>query len=64
MSFNDYLDFLKDSVTSLATYWDVIGHQHPYIEDIQKGLSHDDPFVLYKASIAATLLLEDQKIYH
>ena len=63
-TFNDYLAFLRDSLQNLAEYWQKIGHDDPYIEDIRLGLCHRDPFILYKASIAAALLLEDPSIYH
>lgn len=63
-SFNDYLIFLRNSIKNLAEYWEKIGHEDPHIKDISIGLHHQDPFIIYKASIAATLLLEDQSIYH
>ncbi len=63
-SFNEYLTFLRDSIKNLSEYWQKIGHSNPYIKDICVGLNHQDPFIIYKASIAATLLLEDQSIYH
>jgi hypothetical protein len=63
-SFNDYLHFLRESIAYLAEYWQKIGHDNPHIGDISEGLNHDDPFVIYKASIAATLLLENRLIYH
>lgn len=63
-SFNEYLHFLRESIAYLAEYWQTIGRDNPHIEDISVGLNHCDPFVIYKASIAATLLLEDRLIYH
>lgn len=63
-SFNDYIVFLKDAISILSEYWDKIGRRHPYIKDIQDGLNHSDPFIIYKACIAASLLLEDRRIYH
>jgi len=49
---------------NLAHYWRVIGRDNPHIKDICMGLNHKDPFIIYRASIAATLLLEDRSIYH
>lgn len=63
-SFNEYIDFLKESLKVLSQYWAVTGRKHPYLKDVQRGLDHADPFVMHKASIAATMLLEDPKIYH
>lgn len=63
-SFNEYLIFLRESIENLAEYWQIIGHDNPHIKDINAGLNHVDPFIIYKASIAATMLLEDRSIYH
>ena len=63
-SFNEYLHFLRESIQNLEEYWQKIGHRNPHIKDIHAGLNHIDPFIIYKASIAATLLLEDRSIYH
>jgi len=63
-SFNEYLSFLRESIQNLADYWNSIGHEDPRIKDIFAGLHHQDPFIIYKASIAATLLLEDRSLYH
>jgi len=63
-TFNEYLSFLRESMHGLASYWQAIGHRNPHIKDICVGLNHKDPFITYKASIAATLLLSDQSIYH
>ena len=63
-TFNDYILYLRESLENLSEYWDKIGHRDPYIQDIRKALKHADPFVLYNASIAATLILQDSSIYH
>lgn len=63
-TFNEYLTFLRASIENLVEYWQKIGHENPHIKDIFMGLNHSDPFIIYKASIAASLLLEDKSIYH
>ena len=63
-SFNEHIDFLKDMLNMLSKYWSATGRYHPYLKDIQVGLEHADPFIIHKASIAASLLIEDRKIYH
>lgn len=63
-SFGEYIIFLRESLKMLAEYWEKIGRRHPYVNDIREGLDHKDPFILYKATLAATLLLEDKRIYH
>lgn len=62
--FNEYLFFLRESMDNLSDYWHKVGHFNPHIKDIRKALRHTDPFVIYKASIAATILLSDRSIYH
>ncbi|MEI8296369.1 MAG: hypothetical protein WCG04_07640 [Alphaproteobacteria bacterium] len=63
-TFNDYLAFLRESLGLLSSYWQIIGHEDPHIHQICRGLEHPDPFVMYHASIAATVLLNDKSIYH
>lgn len=63
-SFQDYLVILRESIQNLFEYWQLIGRKNPHIEDIRAGLHHKDPFIIYKATMAATALLEDKSIYH
>ena len=63
-SFNEHIDFLKDMLNMLSKYWTATGRYHPYLKDIQVGLEHADPFIMHKASIAASMLIEDRRIYH
>lgn len=55
---------LRESIQNLFEYWQLIGRKNPHIEDIRAGLHHKDPFIIYKATMAATALLEDKSIYH
>lgn len=63
-SFNDYLSYLRDSIKALQEYWVKTGKKHPHVNTIKEGLNDKDPFIVHKASIAATLLLNNKKIYH
>jgi hypothetical protein len=63
-SFNEYILFLRDTLYNLVEYRQKIGHPHLRVKAIYKDLSNADPFILYQASLAATLLLEDASIYH
>lgn len=63
-SFNEYLFFLRETIDNLSDYWRKVGHFNPHIKDIKKALHHADPFVMYKASIAATVMLSEKSIYH
>lgn len=62
--FGEYLIFLRESIQYLCDYWQMIGHKNPHIDDIRAGLYHKDPFIIYRATMAATALLEDKSIYH
>lgn len=63
-NFNEYLAFLRDSLSNLSDYWQTIGYDDPHISHICEALEHADPFILYSASIAATVMLNDKSIYH
>ncbi|MFO1257083.1 MAG: hypothetical protein U1E78_01465 [Gammaproteobacteria bacterium] len=63
-SFLAYVDFLRESLDNLSDYWSKSGFYHPQIRQITEALHDDDPFILYGATIAASILLEDQSIYH
>ena len=63
-SFNEYLYFLRESMDNLSDYWHKVGHFNPHIKGIRKALHHNDPFIIYKASIAATIMLAEKSIYH
>ncbi len=63
-NFNDYLFFLRETMDNLSDYWHKVGHFNPHIKGIKKALHHSDPFVIYKASIAATLMLSEKSLYH
>lgn len=64
VSFNEYLNFLRESMQNLADYYNKIGEDKPDLSYIREGLQHSDPFVIYKASIAASIMLDDPALYH
>lgn len=64
IGFDEYLDYLRESIDGLWTYFDNIGHDDPNISRIKLALNNPDPFVVYRASLAATVLLSDKSIYH
>ena len=63
-SFEDYIHYLRDAICTLSDYWVQSGQYHPQIKQIEDALHDEDPFILYGATIAASLLLEDRSIYH
>jgi hypothetical protein len=63
-TFQEYIAFLSDSMLFLEEYKTKIGCYKNHVTDVRKALENGDPFVTYKASIAATLLLADNSLYH
>lgn len=63
-TFKEYLRFLRDTMGFLEEYRAKTGNYRNLIKDVRDGLEHADPFVTYKASIAATMLLADNSLYH
>ena len=63
-SFEEYIDFLRESMDNLFDYWSKSGYYHPQVKQIHEALHDEDPFIVYGATIAASLLLEDNSIYH
>jgi len=63
-NFNEYLQYLRESMDNLHEFGTKAGRKNMRVELIRRALKHSDPFILYKASIAATLVLKDKSIYH
>jgi len=64
---NDYLnhiEFLRNNFSYLVDYKTKTGQLHPIFNLIQKDLFDEDPFVVYGASLIATLAFADQNLYH
>lgn len=63
-TFADYLEELKDSMQDLTEYYKLLGKSSDKLDTVNTGLHHADPFITYKASLAASLMLADKQIYH
>ena len=64
---NDYLnhiEFLRNNFPYLIDYKTQAGQLHPIFQLIKQDLFDDDPFVVYGASLMATLAFEDRNLYH
>lgn len=63
-SFKEYMDFLSESMSVLEEYRARTGQFKTPAKEVKEALQHGDPFVTYKATIAATMLLADNSLYH
>lgn len=62
--FEDYIEYLRENVSTLVEYREMTGTVDPNVLQIKEDLFNEDPFVVFSASIAATILLADKSIYH
>lgn len=62
--YTNHIEFLRNNFSYLVDYKTKVGQLHPIFKMIQQDLFDDDPFVVYGASLIATLALADQNLYH
>lgn len=62
--FGEYIEFLREHLVNLVEYRERTGTIEPNVIQIKEDLFDDDPFVVFTASLAATVLLADKSIYH
>ena len=60
----NHIEFLRSNFSYLVDYKTQIGQLHPIFKLVQKDLFDEDPFVVYGASLIATLAFADQNLYH
>lgn len=60
----NHIEFLRNHFSYLVDYKTQIGQLHPIFKMVQKDLFDDDPFVVYGASLIATLAFADHNLYH
>ena len=62
--FKDYIDFLRQNFTNLVEYRELTGTLEPRLTQARQDLFDDDPFVVFKASLVATIAFADKNLYH
>jgi len=62
--FEEYIEYLRDNLNNLVQYREKTGTLDAGVLRVKEDLFDEDPFVVFSASIAATLLLSDKSIYH
>ena len=62
--FEEYISFLRENFVNLVEYRERTGTLEPNVIFIKEALFNDDPFVVFSASLAASVVLADKSIYH
>jgi hypothetical protein len=62
--FEEYIKYLRENFVNLVEYRERTGTLEPNVVQIKEALFNDDPFVVFSASLAATVVLADKSIYH
>lgn len=63
-SFEEYIKFLRENFGNLIEYKELTGNPKFDLNQIEKDLFNEDPFVVFGASLIATAEFSDNKIYH
>lgn len=62
--FGDYIEYLRENLINLVEYRERTGTLEPNVLQVKEDMFDDDPFVVFTACIAATVILSDKKLYH
>lgn len=62
--FGEYIDYLREFLANLVEYRERTGTLDSNVLQVKEDLFDDDPFIVFTASIAATIILADKSIYH
>jgi len=62
--FQEYIHFLRENVANLIEYRERTGTLEPSLLKIRNDLFNEDPFIVFGASMAASVMLADKSIYH
>lgn len=62
--FEEYIKYLRENFVNLVEYRERTGTLESNVLQIKEALFNDDPFIVFSASLAATVVLADKSIYH
>ncbi len=62
--FEEYIKLLRESFVNLVEYRERTGTLETNVVQIKDALFNEDPFIVFSASVAATVVLADKYIYH
>ena len=64
LSFDEYVLFLIEAMENISEYGMKIGKPYPRAKKVVKKLNNPDPFIVYQALQDASLILEDDLLFH
>lgn len=59
-----HIEFLRNNFSYLVDYKTQVGQLQPILKMVLEDLFNEDPFIVYSASLIATLAFADQNLYH
>ena len=62
--FEDYIKYLRDNFVNLVEYRERTGTLDVNILEIKEALFNEDPFIVFSATLAATVIMSDKGLYH
>jgi hypothetical protein len=63
--FQEYIDFLRENFINLVEYREIAtGTVEPKLLQAKQDLFDDDPFIVFGASLVATIAFADKNLYH
>lgn len=62
--FEEYIKDLRENFVNLVEYRERTGTLEPSVLHVKDALFNEDPFVVFSASLAATVILADKSLYH
>ena len=62
--FEEYIQYLREHFVNLVEHRERTGTLEANVVQIKDALFNDDPFIVFSASLAATVVLSDKSIYH
>jgi len=62
--FEEYIKHLRENFVNLVEYRERTGTLDQNVVQIKEALFNADPFIVFSASLAATVVLADKSIYH
>jgi len=62
--FDEYIEYLRENLSNLVEYRERTGIVDPCLIEVKDALFNEDPFIVFGATVAATVFLSDKSIYH
>ena len=63
-NFDEYISFLRENILNLVEYKQCTGNLESNLIQVKDDLFNEDPFIVFNASLAATVAFSDKTLYH